>query len=458
MNKIWIIIKREYLTRVKKRSFIIMTLLGPILMAAMFIGPAWLTQMEDNEVKTIAVIDSSQLFVNTLLDSSKVNIDSLPETEFIKFKYLTNIKVGDIENNFKDNGYSALLFIPTSILSSPLVSLSSNKQPSMAVRMHISNVLKRKIESWKLKLYNVDPKILKSIETNVHVGVIKLSDDGKGKEEFADLKMYLGIIGGMLIYFFIFMYGAQVMRGVIEEKTSRIIEVIISSVKPFQLMMGKIVGIACVGLTQFLLWIILTATIVIGAQKIFFNDTNTYKNIKAQSIMANTQNLNIANENSQNEVAFNEMDNLYSEINKIDFVAIIGSFLFFFLAGYLLYSAMFAAIGSAVDSEADTQQFMMPVTIPLILSVALVGNVTSNPEGPLAFWFSMIPFTSPVVMMMRIPYGVPPEQVALSVGILIASFIFMTWLAGKIYRTGILMYGKKVNYKELYKWLKYKNY
>lgn len=447
MNKIWIIIKREYLTRVKKRSFLIMTVLGPILMAAMFIGPAWLTQMEDNEVKTIAVIDSSKIFAGRL-----------PETEFIKFEYLKNVKTSEVEKNFKNNNYYALLYIPPTVLSSPLVSLSSNKQPSISVRMHIANSLKRDIESLKLLKNNIDPKVLKSIETNVHVGIIKLSDDGKGKEEFADLKMYLGIVGGMLIYFFIFMYGAQVMRGVIEEKTSRIIEVIISSVKPFQLMMGKIVGIAFVGLTQFLLWIILTATIVIGAQKIFFNDTHTYKNIKAQSIMANSQNMNIADESTQNEAAFNEMDNIYSEIKKIDFVAIIGSFLFFFLAGYLLYSAMFAAIGSAVDSEADTQQFMMPVTIPLILSVALVGNVTSNPEGPLAFWFSMIPFTSPVVMMMRIPYGVPVEQVALSVGILIGSFIFMTWLAGKIYRTGILMYGKKVNYKELYKWLKYKNY
>jgi ABC-2 type transport system permease protein len=458
MNKIWIIIKREYLTRVKKRTFIVMTILGPILMAALFIGPAWLSQMEDNEVKTIAVIDSSQLFINTVLDSSKVNIDSLPETEFIKFKYLSNVKVNDIEKNFKDNGYYALLCIPKSVLSSPMVSLSSNKQPSMAVRMHIINSLKRKIENWKLNLCHIDPRILKSIETNVHVGIIKLSDDGKGKEEFADIKMYLGIVGGMLIYFFIFMYGAQVMRGVIEEKTSRIIEVIISSVKPFQLMMGKIVGIAFVGLTQFLLWVILTATIVTSAQSIFFSDTPSYKNIKTQSIMANTQNMNITNESIQDKAIFNEMDNIYSEINKINFVTIIGSFLFFFLAGYLLYSAMFAAIGSAVDSEADTQQFMMPVTIPLILSVALIGNVTSNPEGPLAFWFSIIPFTSPVVMMMRIPYGVPIEQVVLSVSVLIGSFIFMTWLAGKIYRTGILMYGKKVNYRELYKWIKYRNY
>ncbi len=446
MNKIWIIIKREYLTRVKKRSFLIMTVLGPILMAAMFIGPAWLSQVEDNEIKTIAVIDSSKIFIG-----------SLPETEFIKFEYLKNVKVSDIENNFKTNNYYALLFIPPSVLSSPIVSLSSNKQPSLAVRMHITNSLKRDIESLKLLKSDIDPKVLKSIETDVQVGITKLNDDGTRKEESADLQMILGIVGGMLIYFFIFMYGAQVMRGVIEEKTSRIIEVIISSVKPFQLMMGKIVGIACVGLTQFLLWIILTLTIVTSVQSVFFKKDNTFKNIQAQSIMAGNNGSN-AESSKVSQISYTEVDAIYDEIKKIDFLVVIGSFIFFFLAGYLLYSAMFAAIGSAVDSEADTQQFMMPVTIPLILSVALIGNVTSNPEGPLAFWFSIIPFTSPVVMMMRIPFGVPWTEVVLSVSVLIASFIFMTWIAGKIYRTGILMYGKKVNYKELYKWLKYKNY
>lgn len=445
MNKIFIIIKREYLTRVKKRSFLIMTVLGPILMAAMFIGPAWLSQVEDNELKTIAVIDSSKIFV-----------ERLPETDLIKFKYLTNQRVSDIENNFAKNKYYALLYIPPSVLSSPNVILTSNKQPSLAVRMHISNSLKRDIESLKLLKSNIDPQVLKSIETSVNVNVTKVNDDGTRENKSADLQMILGIVGGMLIYFFIFMYGAQVMRGVIEEKLSRIIEVIISSVKPFQLMMGKIIGIAFVGLTQFLLWIILTMTIVTTVKSVFFPDLNTFKNIQAQSVMSKTD-VNVSSKQNK-EISYSDVNAVFDSIKTIDFPVVIGSFIFFFIVGYLLYSAMFAAIGSAVDSEADTQQFMMPVTIPLILSIVLIGNVTSNPEGPIAFWFSIIPFTSPVVMMMRIPFGVPWHEVVLSVVLLVASFIFMTWIAGKIYRTGILMYGKKVSYKELYKWLKYKNY
>ncbi|PIP54636.1 MAG: ABC transporter permease [Bacteroidetes bacterium CG23_combo_of_CG06-09_8_20_14_all_32_9] len=447
MNKIWIIIKREYLTRVKKRSFLIMTILGPVLMAAMFIVPAWLSQVEDNEVKIIAVIDSSKIFTG-----------ALPETGYIKFQYLTNVKISDIENNFGTNKYYALLFIPPSVLSSPIVSLSSNKQPSLAVRMHIANSLKRDIESLKLLKSNIDPKVLKSIETNVNVSVTKLNDDGTREQKSADLQMILGIVGGMLIYFFIFMYGSQVMRGVIEEKISRIVEVIISSVKPFQLMMGKIVGIAFVGITQFFLWIVFTFTIVTIAQSIFFANTPSYKEIKSQSIMSENKDNKVINQKQFNEISYNEVDAVFDSIKSIDFTVVIASFIFFFLGGYLLYSSMFAAIGSAVDNEADTQQFMMPITIPLILSIVLIGNVTSNPEGSIAFWFSIIPFTSPVVMMMRIPFGVPWNEVILSVTLLIGSFILMTWLAGKIYRTGILMYGKKVNYRELYKWIKYRNY
>lgn len=448
MNKIFLIIKREFLTRVRKRTFIIMTVLGPVLMAALFIGPAWLAQMEDNEIKNIAVIDSSGIFIN-----------ALPETEFIKFEYLKNVRVGDFEKNFGKKGYYALLFIPPNILSSPVVTLSSNKQPSLSVRMHISNSLESDIETMKLIKKDIDPDVLKSIKTDVDVNITKLNDDGTREQKSADLQMILGIVGGMIIYFFIFLYGAQVMRGVIEEKTSRIVEVIVSSVRPFQLMMGKIIGIALVGLTQFALWILLTFVFVTIAQSYFSSENRLQQSINSQSIMNSSAN---RGQNTNNPVAemseYSEADAVFDSLKSIDFGAMIGSFVFFFLMGYLLYAAMFAAIGSAVDSEADTQQFMMPVTIPLILSIVLIGNVTGNPEGSIAFWFSIIPFTSPVVMMMRIPFGVPWHEVILSVTLLIGTFIVMTWLAGKIYRTGILLYGKKVNYRELLKWIKYKNY
>jgi len=445
MRKILIIIKREYLTRVKKRSFIIMSILGPILMAALFVGPAWLSNVEDSEMKIIAVVDSSKIFTN-----------SLPETDLIKFEYIKNRSITNIENSLKNEKYYAMLYIPPTVLSSPNVVLTSCKQPSMAVRMHISNSLKRDIESLKLLKSNIDPTVIKSIETNVNVNITKINKDGTRESKSADLQMILGIVGGMLIYIFIFMYGAQVMRGVIEEKTSRIIEIIISSVKPFQLMFGKIVGIALVGLTQFILWVVLTMIIVTSVKSFLLPEVNSYNNLQTQSIMDKGNTVDKSNES--NNIQYSDVNAVFDTINTINFPVVIGSFIFFFLVGYLLYSAMFAAIGSAVDSEADTQQFMMPVTIPLILSVVLIGNVVGNPEGPIAFWFSIIPFTSPVVMMMRIPFGVPWTEVVLSVTILVASFIFMTWMAGKIYRTGILMYGKKINYKELYKWLRYKNY
>jgi len=249
--------------------------------------------------------------------------------------------------------------------------------------------------------------------------------------------MIIGSISGILIYIFIFMYGTMVMRGVIEEKTNRIIEVIISSIKPFQLMMGKIIGVAMVGLTQFILWIILTM-ILLSVAELFFMDANSI-----------TNGLN----NQEKSLMITEITNLTNNINLIQ---ILFSFLFYFLAGYLLYSSLFAAVGSAVDAEADTQQFILPVTIPLILAFILIQPIMDNPDGNLSFWMSIIPFTSPIVMMVRLPFGVPIWEILLSMFILIITFILTTWIAAKIYRVGILMYGKKATYKELLKWISYK--
>jgi ABC-2 type transport system permease protein len=248
--------------------------------------------------------------------------------------------------------------------------------------------------------------------------------------------MGIGFICGILIYMFIFMYGTMVMRGVIEEKTSRIVEVIISSVKPFQLMMGKILGVALVGLTQFALWILLTIAIASVAELMFMDSSSMTTEL----------------DSTQQSILLSELSNLTGGINLIQ---IFLSFIFYFLAGYLMYSALFAAVGSAVDAEADTQQFVLPITIPLILAFILIQPIMENPEGPLAFWMSIIPFTSPVIMMVRLPFGVATWEIALSMVVLIFSFILTTYLAGKIYRTGILMYGKKTSYKELWKWLFY---
>lgn len=447
MKKIRIILYREYITRVRKKSFILMTIIGPILMAAIFIVPIWITTLDDDELKTIAVVDSSQLFVNIL-----------PETEKLKFVYLNNVSLKQAEKDIPKYNYYAVLFIPHTVLSTPIITLSSPKQPSLQVRMHIISSLKSQIESFKLIKNEINPEVIQSVKTDVKVGVVKLNEDGTREVKSTDLQMILGFVGGLLIYFFIFMYGSQVMRGVIEEKTNRIVEVIVSSVKPFQLMMGKILGIALVGLTQFVLWGVLTFILVTILSTALFQNKN-YKDMLNQqttstSIMQKHSNAEIQNEKNIN---LSELSVVFESIKMIDFGVMLGAFLFYFIFGYLMYSSLFAAIGGAVDNEADTQQFMLPITIPLILAIVLMSNITMNPEGPIAFWFSIIPLTSPVVMMMRIPFGVPWTEVLLSAFLLIATFIFTTWIAGKIYKTGILLYGKKVTYKDMYKWIRYKN-
>jgi ABC-2 type transport system permease protein len=444
MKKIRIIIAREYITRIKKKSFIIMSILGPVLMAALFIVPIWISTVDDDNDKLIAVVDSSMLF-NQLI----------PESNHIHFIYLHHATLSSAEKDIAKNNYYAVLYIPPTILSVPIVTMSSPKQPSLSVRMHIMSSLKSQIESFKLIKNNIEPSVIQSVKTDVKVSVIKLNDDGTHEAKSSDLQMVLGFVGGLLIYFFIFMYGSQVMRGVIEEKTSRIVEVIISSVKPFQLMMGKIIGIAMVGLTQFILWGVLTFSIVSIASSMMTKDKNIFsKQVHAMSVMDKGQAPAV---NQKDAISYDEISSMFDSLKMIDFSVMIFSFLFYFIFGYLMYAALFAAIGGAVDSESDTQQFMLPITIPLILSIVLMSNITTNPEGSIAFWFSMIPLTSPVVMMMRIPFGVPWTEFVLSALILVLTFIFTTWIAGKIYRTGILLYGKKVTYKDLYKWIKNKN-
>jgi ABC-2 type transport system permease protein len=317
------------------------------------------------------------------------------------------------------------------------------------MKSYIRNTIKTEVENRKLIASGIDPEVIKSSKTNINIQTIRLEENGEESKSYTEVDVALGLISSILIYFFIFMFGAQVMRGVIEEKTSRIIEVIVSSVKPFQLMMGKIVGIALVGLTQFLLWVLLTLGIYTIVSAIFgpeaVNQIQTGNGMMGQI------------PNSSQLAGNQQVSEIFDIIRSIDFGVIIFSFVVYFIAGYLLYAALFAAIGSAVDNEADTQQFMLPVSAPLILGMVLSNFVVNNPDGGIAFWLSMFPLTSPVIMMVRIPFGVPYWQIGLSMGILVLGFLFTTWLAAKIYRTGILMYGKKISYKELWKWLKYRS-
>jgi ABC-2 type transport system permease protein len=447
MNKIFLIIQREFLTRVKKKSFVIMSVLGPLLFAAFLVVPSWLATMEDKEEKTIAVIDESAIFIK-----------ALEENEVISYVYLTETDLETAKETFPESSYYAILYIPSNIISSNTPVLYSDKQPSLSTRSQISSSIEKEIERQKLLAENIEnlDEILRAVETDINLRNITWTEEGEEKESHAGIAMGIGYIGGMLIYFFIFLFGATVMRGVIEEKTSRIVEVIMSSVRPFQLMMGKIVGVGLVGLAQFIIWVALTIGLVIGVQRTFFPELTQTQNqgISAQNIMDNGEgSAAVQAESGEMEI----LGEIFASLDTVNFGFILGMFVFYFLAGYLLYASFFAIIGSAVDNETDTQQFMLPVTLPLIVGIFVMINTIQNPEGPIAFWFSVIPLTSPIVMMVRIPFSPPVWEIALSVGVLILTFIGSVWMAGKIYRTGILMYGKKVNYKELWKWLRYKN-
>ncbi|PVY43228.1 ABC transporter permease [Pontibacter virosus] len=443
MHKIWLIIQREYLTRVRKKSFIIMTFLTPLLLAAFMVIPAWLATISDSE-DVVMVLDESGLFADKL--ESKEDLKIIP------------IAAGSLEQAktvYQETDYTALLHIPQLDLDKPEgIRLYSKKNTSLQVKFRLENMLEKEIESQRFMASGIDREMLNKMKANVTMTTVNLSESGE-RDSNVWVTSGAGIIGAVIIYFFIFLYGVQIMRGVIEEKTNRIVEVMISSVKPFQLMMGKIVGIAGVGLTQFLLWVVLS-TIVVGGVQAAFDikpSPTPIEQMQAGRDLATGE----ESAQTQEESQANMLSEVSSAISNLNFPLLLGCFLFYFLGGYLLYGSLFGAIGAAVDNETDTQQFMFPITIPLIISFIMSYTVViQNPDGPVAFWMSIIPFTSPIVMMVRIPFGVPASELLLSMGLLILGFIFTTWIASRIYRVGILMYGKKINYKELSKWLFYR--
>jgi ABC-2 type transport system permease protein len=420
MNKIWLIISREYLVRVKKKSFIVMTILGPILMAALLVTPTILS-MQDQQNRLVALSEKNIEFLEPLnkIENTKFTVIPDEELELLK-KDFSQTEYYAVLDKDKDQFY-----------------LLSDQQISLSVKRSIADKIEKIIERNKLKLAGIDLKVLESSVTEINIQTKIITLDGENINSSTEGSMGIGFITGILIYMFIFMYGTMVMRGVIEEKTNRIVEVIISSVKPFQLMMGKIIGVALVGLTQFILWIVLTMALAALAELLLFNPNEL---------------ISQANSAENTEI----MSKITNLIGGINFMQIILCFIFYFISGYLLYSSLFAAVGSAVDAEADTQQFVVPITVPLLLAIMLIQPVMDNPDGTLAFWMSMIPFTSPVIMMVRLPFGVENWELFISMLSIITGFVATTFLAAKIYRTGILMYGKKISYKELWKWLSYK--
>lgn len=435
MSSTGLIIKREYTTRVRKRSFLITTILAPILLALIYIVPIMLAIKSDEGHHIIAVVDESHWYENLFANND--------EHTFIRIE---GTPIEEVKEMVRQGDYEMVLYIPETELNAPSnAAIYSEGQIAMSIEAYIKSVMKKEIEDQKLMASGVDPDIVSNVRTDINLSVIRMDKEGGEKETFTEIEFLLGIGLATMIYMFILMFGGQVMQGVAEEKTNRIIEVIISSVKPFQLMMGKIIGVSLVALTQFAIWVVLTGVIYFGFTAWVGLSSSA---IGSGSVMA--QNVNV------NDVMSNEkVSDIMNVIGSIDFGTILFCFLVFFILGYLFYATMYAAVGSLVDNNTDSQQFTLPITVPLIVSLISAFYIVNNPDSSFSVWLSMIPFTSPIAMMVRVPFGIPIWQIAVSIAILAISFVGMTWIAAKIYRTGILMYGKKLTYKEVWKWLKH---
>jgi len=446
MDKIKLIIWREFITRVRKPSFLIMTILGPLLIAGGIAAVAFLG-MQESGPQRVLVVDIPHLFTGKLSNASDPDVT---------FEYVYS----DITDSAFINGPYTLMVRPNElVIKNNLVELFHKKVPSQSVQNYISAEMGKVLRKAKLTINKLDENTYDKVGEPIE---LQLKDIESGEENFDQEKAAIGFFLGYIMLLFIMLYGMQVMRGVMEEKQSRIIEVLASSVRPFQLMMGKIVGIAMVGLLQFLLWIILSTALSSGvlvlAKDRFISQMNSGIEMN-QPMTSDIKNLLQGEITKDNEAQGKGIDTVYKIIDQTPITLVIILFLFYFLCGYLLYSSFFAAIGAAVDSETDTQQFMLPAMLPLLLGLVIAQMAIVNPDGPAVFWFSIIPFTSPIVMMVRIAMGNAfehPWELILSMVLLVATFIGTTWLAGRIYRTGILMYGKKVSWKELGKWLFYK--
>ncbi len=442
MSKIGIIIQREYSSRVMKKSFLLLTFLTPIFMAAMIVLPMWIATMKDETVKNIIVVDKTNELKDVLKTNEQYTFEFVDES-------LEHVRDNQQQSKKSDN-LTAILYVSDNLVENPnAVTIYSEKQINVELKSYIAQELNNYVRDKKLEALNIQDlkEKIEQAKSDVNISTIKWDSSGKETEGSAEMALIIGMVAAFLIYMFIMSYGSQVMSGVLQEKTSRIVEVIISSVKPFELMMGKIIGIALVGLTQFTIWIVFTLILSSIGTAFLGPDLST---------AAMTETAQISQTAMTDADTADMVSKVYGMLSGFDFVKVLFLFLIYFLGGYLLYASLFAAIGSAVDNETDTQQFSMPITLPIIFAIFIALYAAQSPDSSLAFWGSMIPFTSPVVMMARIPYDVPTWQILLSIAILVGSFIASTWLAGKIYRTGILMYGKKVTWKELWKWVRVK--
>ena len=440
MSKLKLIIEREFIAKVRNKSFIIMTFLSPILMVGMGALVYFLMKKNDEKVKDIVYVDNSKLFSKEDFKDSKT----------IHYQDYTALGIAETKKKVEEGDFYGALIIPKQDSLEVLaksIEFYSKDSPGMSVMNSLENKIETKIRNEKLNNFGIDIDKINASKIRSDIKMYNFSGEESSKL-INGLKIGVGAIAGYLLMMFVMIYGTSVMRSVIEEKTSRIIEVIVSSVKPFQLMLGKIIGNASAGLLQFLIWGLLIFIISTIASSVFGVDV-----VEMQTSKLPAEQIEMAKQAAGSD----KMQVVIQEILRLPLLKMFVLFIFYFLGGYMLYSSLFAAVGAAVDNETDTQQFMLPIMLPLILGV-YVGFVTviNDPHGSIAVLFSHIPFTSPIVMLMRVPFGVSWYELAISMTLLMVTFIFMVWLAAKIYRVGILMYGKKPTYKDLYKWLNYK--
>lgn len=433
MNKILLVIQREYMTRVLKKSFWISSLLAPVLITAIYAIPIWLA-MKDKEVKKVAILDQSHLW----------KASDLQDKELV-FTFVSKSETA-FKTQFAAEGYDAFVSVPGDVLTNPKgLHIYSSKNIGLSLKESVERLIQNKVRQELMYKAGISAKVYEDTQVDIDSETITISESGDETNSSSAGAMILAGVMGLILYVTLLLYGSQVMNGVIEEKSNRIIEVIISSVKPYQLMLGKIIGVGLVGLTQFVLWIVLT----IGLTQF----TGKFYASKAKAAVELNQGK--ASVDMDKAMQDSPMGEVTKVLESTNIPLILLSFLFYFFVGYLLYSSLFAAIGSAVESPTEAQQFTFIVMIPIILSFLLAQYTMQDPDSTIAFWASMIPFTSPINMMVRLPYGVPVWELAVSMVLLVLGFLACSWLSARIYRVGILMYGKKVTWKELAKWLFY---
>ena len=455
LRNIKTIIGREYMTRVKKKSFLRITFLGPIFFAAVCLLPAIIMNMTSEETKQIALVDESGIIMPRVQD-----------TELVDFNDYTGYSVDSLKNQILSSEIDIIVSVSPldTVAKSVNVTAYAASPISVDMKVAIADQIDEAVEDYRLTLYEMDglKQIMEEVQSNVTVQTVKVTEDGNEEASSSEASMIISLVLAMIIYMFIIMFSGMVMQSVIEEKASRVVEVLVSSVKATELMFGKIIGVACVAMTQFMLWVVLTFGIVtvvsavVGFDSLMGSATATTEQMNQLTESLMTDQMNMDMMTTVNMPQDGEMGAMLEALSKINYGQLFFAFVVYFILGYLLYASFFAAIGSAVENEADTQQLQLPVTIPLMLAFFIAFYAFKAPDSPIVFWGSMIPFTSPIVMLARIPYDVPTWELLMSIGILVVTFIACGWASAKIYKIGILMFGKKTSFKDLWKWLKQK--